>query len=203
MRLAPGHVRRGSRQRVARAAGVLFGSLILSSACDSSADLPDKGAVQSDASPHEVAPASTEGARLDGAVLSDASSSDEARAEPAGSSLDAGVGSDAAPRLSELVETVFVPGCILGRCHTTLAPAGELSFTGRRISVHAALVNAASSALADRVRVVPFDPDASYLMEKLESDAPAAGTRMPPIAPLPQQQIDRVRAWIAAGALDD
>ena len=140
--------------------------------------------------------------------------SSEAQTADAASSLDAAVLSDAAladaappldatPRLSELVESVFVPTCVLGRCHTTLAPEGELSFTGRRISVHAALVNAASSERPDRMRVVPYDPDASYLMEKLVSDTPSVGTRMPPLGALPQSYIERVRAWIAAGARDD
>jgi hypothetical protein len=53
------------------------------------------------------------------------------------------------------------------------------------------------------MRVVPFDADASYLMEKLSSDSPSVGTRMPPMGALPATQIERVRAWIAAGALDD
>jgi hypothetical protein len=133
---------------------------------------------------------------------------EDATLEEASLSVDAtalvdGSRPDAAPRLSELVETLFVPTCVLGRCHTTSVPAGELSFTGRRISVHAALVNAASSEQPQRMRVVPFDPDASYLMEKLTSEQPAVGTSMPPMGLLPEDYIDRIRAWIAAGALDN
>jgi hypothetical protein len=146
----------------------------------------EPGTTSSDAGPADAAP------QLDAALLLDA-----ALVEDAAPPLDA------TPRLSELVESVFVPTCVLGRCHTTLAPEGELSFTGRRISVHAALVNAASSERPDRMRVVPYDPDASYLMEKLESDTPSVGTRMPPLGALPQSYIERVRAWIAAGARDD
>jgi hypothetical protein len=133
----------------------------------------------------------------------DAGASDAAGAEVLDASAADAARADAAPRLSELVQTLFAPGCVLGRCHTTAAPAGELSFTGRRLSVHEALVNAASSERPDRMRVVPFDPDASYLMEKISSESPSVGTRMPPMGALPASEIERVRAWIAAGALDD
>lgn len=161
-----------------RARRLLLAFVLGSSACDGGSDapemLPPDATVQLDA------------ARPDAAVP-----------------LDAAVVLDGAPRLSELVESLFVPTCVLGRCHVTAAPAAELSFTGRRIAVHAALVNAASTEQPQRRRVVPFDPDASYLIEKLESELPAVGTPMPPMGRLQPEQIERVRAWIAAGALDD
>jgi mono/diheme cytochrome c family protein len=51
------------------------------------------------------------------------------------------------------------------------------------------------------LRVDPFDPDASYLIRKLEGSA-ATGGQMPLGAPaLPQADIDVVRQWIAGGAL--
>jgi hypothetical protein len=140
---------------------------------------------------------------FDAALGADAAPPDASLPVDAAALLDGSSQPDAAPRLSELVETLFVPTCVLGRCHTTSVPAGELSFTGRRVSVHAALVNAASSEQPQRMRVVPYDPDASYLMEKLTSAQPAVGTSMPPMGPLPQDYIDRIRAWIAAGALDN
>ena len=119
-------------------------------------------------------------------------------------SLDAAPTPDAAaPTLTELVATLFVPTCVLGRCHITQAPAGELSFTGRRITQHAALVNAPSSEVPRRMRVVPFDPEASYLIEKLTVNPPSAGSSMPPQGSLQPEAISRVRRWILAGALDN
>lgn len=118
-------------------------------------------------------------------------------------------GSDASgfntpPRLSELVESFFVPTCVLGRCHTTLAPAGGLTLTGRGQSVHSALVNRPSLAVSDRFLVVPHDPDGSYLIEKLTSEVPSVGTRMPPSsAVVSATQIRALRAWILAGAPDN
>jgi hypothetical protein len=174
----------------------------LASGCDASGsdgDPLDSSALR-DAAPTEMA-SPTRDAGLDASAL--APPADAGGALSDGWAMDAALLSDAAPRLSELVQTLFAPGCVLGRCHVTAAPAGELSFTGRQISVHEALVNAASSERPERMRVVPFDADASYLMEKLSSDSPSVGTRMPPMGALPATQIERVRAWIAAGALDD
>jgi hypothetical protein len=51
-------------------------------------------------------------------------------------------------------------------------------------------------------RVEPLLPNDSYLVQKLEGTA-ADGGVMPPGAPLPQTEIDVVRAWITNGALDD
>lgn len=46
------------------------------------------------------------------------------------------------------------------------------------------------------------DPDASYLIHRLEGTAPGFGV-MPPGGALPQSSIDMIRAWILAGAVDD
>ena len=51
------------------------------------------------------------------------------------------------------------------------------------------------------MRVNPGNPDASYLVQKIQGTA-AVGVRMPANGPpyLPQDRIDLVRRWIAAGA---
>lgn len=107
------------------------------------------------------------------------------------------------PSLAAIVTDILTPSCLFGRCHVTAAPAAGLSFTGRRISVYEALVNAPSQTVSGRIRVVPYDPDASYLMEKLTSDQPAFGESMPPMARLTPENIERIRQWIVAGAPDN
>jgi glucose dehydrogenase len=57
----------------------------------------------------------------------------------------------------------------------------------------------ASSALPI---VSPGQPDQSLLYVKLK-DSPPCGTRMPPTAPLPAAELERIRTWIANGAADD
>ncbi len=67
-------------------------------------------------------------------------------------------------------------------------------------SAWASLVGAASTEAPGRTRVVPGDPDASYLVAKLEG---TAGDQMPlGGAALPAATIATVRAWISAGAPD-
>lgn len=51
--------------------------------------------------------------------------------------------------------------------------------------------------------VRPGDPDASYLLEKMASNAPAFGSRMPLGRVLAEADIELVRRWIAEGALDN
>lgn len=63
------------------------------------------------------------------------------------------------------------------------------------------------SVQTDLLRVKPGAPAESYLLLKLEGthlDAGGTGQRMPfGLAPLDASQIDKIRAWIAAGAADN
>jgi methionine-rich copper-binding protein CopC len=62
------------------------------------------------------------------------------------------------------------------------------------------LVNVASAEVPGLLRVNPGNPDASYIVQKLQGNN-AVGARMPFGGPyLPQDRIDLVRRWISAGA---
>ena len=70
---------------------------------------------------------------------------------------------------------------------------------------HVNPVIAQGAALAGLTLVVPGDPDASYLLDKLndtqlDADVGGAGTVMPPGAMLGMGDLDAVSAWIADGA---
>lgn len=79
------------------------------------------------------------------------------------------------------------------------APEGGLRLDAS--VAYAQLVNVPSSGKAGAVRVVPGNPDGSYLIQKLEGRTDIAGSRMPLGGPfLPQADIDVIRAWIAQGA---
>jgi hypothetical protein len=56
---------------------------------------------------------------------------------------------------------------------------------------------------AGAVRVVPGDPDGSYLVQKLAAAEGIAGDPMPPPEGLDAERLALVRAWIAAGAAQD
>lgn len=100
------------------------------------------------------------------------------------------------PTFQSIQDRVFTPACT--GCH-----AGAAAPLGLRLdegSSYALLVNAPSVEVPALRRVQPGNPDASYLIQKLEGTA-AVGSRMPLNAPpLPQATIAVVREWIANGA---
>jgi hypothetical protein len=97
----------------------------------------------------------------------------------------------------EIQSTIFTPICTA--CHTgTNAPLGLRLDAGNS---YAALVNVASTEVPSLMRINPGNPDASYLVQKIQGNA-AVGSRMPANGPpfLTQAQIDLIRGWVAAGA---
>jgi len=101
-----------------------------------------------------------------------------------------------APTFESIQQNVFTPICTA--CH-----AGAAAPVGLRLdeaSSYAMLVGTASVEVPAVHRVEPGNPDASYLIQKLEGTAPVGG-RMPlGSPPLPQATIDVIRQWITAGA---
>src|SRR5688500_11064352 len=107
-----------------------------------------------------------------------------------------GGGAALTPDFQSIQAQVFTPACT--GCH-----AGAAAPLGLRLdesSSYAMLVNAPSVEVSSIRRVAPGNPDASYLIQKLEGRA-AVGGRMPLGQPaLPQATIDIIREWIANGA---
>ena len=106
----------------------------------------------------------------------------------------------AQPTLAWIQQNVFTPIC--AACHTgptsTTLPAGmDLS---NATASYANLVGVASLEVPSLERVTAGDPDASYVVQKIEGTA-AAGGQMPLFQPpLEQSTIDAIRQWIATGA---
>ena len=97
----------------------------------------------------------------------------------------------------EIQDTIFTARCV--GCHSGAnAPQGLRLDAGNSFAM---LVNAPSTEVPGLMRVNPGNPDASYLVQKIQGNA-AVGVRMPANGPpyLNQTQIDLVRGWIAAGA---
>lgn len=114
--------------------------------------------------------------------------------------LAVGCGGEAgggAPTLAEIEQRVFSRSCTFDPCHGGSNPQQGLSLVS---PTHDALVGRPAMQVPGRMRVVPGDPAASYLFEKISQDRPAMGQRMPPLQPLDPERIELVRAWIAAGA---
>ncbi len=99
----------------------------------------------------------------------------------------------------EIQDTIFTPICTT--CHIGAgAPQGLRLDAGNS---YALLVNVASAEVPGTLRVNPGNPDASYLVQKIEGTA-SVGVRMPANGPpyLPQDRIDLVRRWISCRRSD-
>lgn len=100
--------------------------------------------------------------------------------------------------LASLQQNIF--GAICVNCHT-----GSNAPRGLRLdsedNAYAFLVNHAADEVPELMRVNPGNPDASYIIRKLEGASGIVGSRMPLGGPyLTQTQINTVRDWIANGA---
>jgi hypothetical protein len=94
------------------------------------------------------------------------------------------------------------PACTT--CHVSNNPtvAAGLNLTGT--GAYTALVNAPSSRNPGAIRVVPGDPDGSYLVQKIEGAPGIVGERMPQRGPfLTPGQIAIIRRWIEQGAANN
>ena len=106
------------------------------------------------------------------------------------------------PTLSSIRTQVFQVWC--SACHTTAGRAPEAGLSLDANVAYQSLVNVQSAFKPGAIRVVPGDPGASYLIQKLEGRSDIFGSRMPLGGPfVPQADIDVIRSWIAQGALNN
>jgi hypothetical protein len=112
---------------------------------------------------------------------------------------------DLEPTFSSIQQNIFSAGDSSGRpactnCHNAIGSR----FNGLDLSPAVSynnLVNVASRQRPGAVRVVPEDPDSSYLIHKLEGGPNIAGVRMPLNGPyLTEGQVLVIRRWIEIGA---
>ena len=101
------------------------------------------------------------------------------------------------PTLAGVQDNIFTPICT--RCHTGAgAPLGLALDAG---VAYGNLVGVQSVEAAEMVRVSPGNPEASYIVWKIEGRSGITGSRMPlGLEPLSAEQISAIRGWILAGA---
>jgi hypothetical protein len=98
---------------------------------------------------------------------------------------------------------IFNQNCLSAGCHNAQSQAGGLNLTagasyGQLVDVLAVNAAAQSQGL---LRVQPFNADNSFVVIKLTAPGEGEGARMPQgMNPLPQSDIDMIRAWILDGA---
>lgn len=104
------------------------------------------------------------------------------------------------PTFSEIQANVFTPTCATANCHSGGAPAAALNLEAA--NSYAQMIGIPSAQDPGVQLVNPGNPNASYLITKLEGPG-ASGGVMPPVGALPQVDIDVIRQWITDGAIDD
>ena len=106
------------------------------------------------------------------------------------------------PTFSSIQSEILSPRC--ATCHTDVgrpAPMGLVLLDGR---AHGNLVGVGARGRAGLIRVVPGDPENSYLIHKLEGRPGIVGLQMPRVgAPLSEGQLTIIKRWIAEGAPND
>ena len=102
--------------------------------------------------------------------------------------------------LSGDVQPIFDSRCASQQCHGAEEDA-DLRLTSG--DSHGELVNVPSIQVPSLMRVLPSEPDSSYLVLKI-GDSPPQGNRMPiGQAPLTTTDVSTIRSWIDNGALDN
>jgi hypothetical protein len=104
---------------------------------------------------------------------------------------------------SQIFETTDVAGrqaCV--NCHTNVGrnPSGGLNLA--HAVAYDQIVNVASARKPGAIRVIPGDPENSYIVHKIEGRTGIVGLRMPVSGPpfLTDGQILILKRWIALGA---
>jgi hypothetical protein len=111
-----------------------------------------------------------------------------------------------APDFDTQIQPIFETACL---CHFSAAPGGEMTAPFLNLNAGfgvAELVEVDAVQVPSMKRVAPGDIDNSYLVHKLRGThldvgAPVDSDTMPPLAPLPEDDIARIEAWIIGGAL--
>jgi hypothetical protein len=134
---------------------------------------------------------------------------DAGRVADAGGLADAGGIADAGPARAEPVSfsrdvlPIFARSCATGYCH----PGGYSPMGLTAAEAYGALVGAVSVGCSNgrlRVKAGGAEASESDLIARLTgTDLCGTTAAMPPSGPLPAEEIERVRAWIAAGAKND
>jgi hypothetical protein len=104
------------------------------------------------------------------------------------------------PTLTQLQTQIFTPQCAFEGCH---APPAQQGMNLTTANTYAFIVNVDAVELSGHKRVAPGNAADSYLYMKIAGDPRIVGERMPFGGMLTQTEIEMVRAWIDAGALNN
>ena len=99
--------------------------------------------------------------------------------------------------LAQLSMEIFTPSCTFSGCHGGSFVSANMSLEADRIAGE--IIGVASSG-SDLNRIEPGDPEASFLLKRVRGDSDVSSQMPLNRTPLTAEQIEMIRAWIAAGA---
>ncbi|UCE18048.1 MAG: hypothetical protein JSV84_14465 [Gemmatimonadota bacterium] len=114
--------------------------------------------------------------------------------------VEPGNGTDGEPSFASDIQPIFSASCAISGCHDATTASAELVLTEGQ--AYAQLVDVLSTQDAGKKLVTPGDAENSYLVMKLE-DRASVGSAMPLGSTLSDEEIQRIRDWIDAGAEDN
>jgi hypothetical protein len=100
------------------------------------------------------------------------------------------------PTLASIQATVFTPTCASAACHDAVAPAGGMDLSSEAASFMN-LVNVDSVGQPGTIRVVPGQPNNSFLIQRIDG---TVAPRMPLGGSLTPEVIANIALWITNGA---
>ncbi|KAB2880277.1 hypothetical protein F9K33_05575 [bacterium] len=111
------------------------------------------------------------------------------------------LGTGSGSLVPENVQNIFTNECATSGCHAGSSPEAGMNLS--QFSAYDDIVSVNSEEQPSLKRVLPFAPDNSYLVKKIEGAPGIDGDRMPGDGPpfLTTAQIDTIRLWISNGAL--
>ncbi len=102
---------------------------------------------------------------------------------------------------ADQIQPILTVTCATSACHSMRG--GKAGLVLEEGVAGGNLVNIASTEQPTLRRVLPGDPEQSYLVHKIEGRPGISGVRMPKARPpLAQEQIDLIRLWITQGAVE-
>lgn len=121
---------------------------------------------------------------------------------------DEPVDSGVAPTLVNVQAEVFTASCAFSTCHGDGGGNAGLSLLdgvsySELVGIEAEGDEKYGPPPEGAIRVVPGDPDASYLVAKLSGEGDYVGTLMPGASGLDAERLELVRQWISEGAQDN
>ncbi|MBL7994698.1 PEGA domain-containing protein [bacterium] len=112
---------------------------------------------------------------------------------------DYGITLRAIPKVPLVIQNIFNANCT--RCHFGSNPPQGQNLTENFAYLH--IVNVASNEQPGLKRILPGNPDDSYLVRKIQGTPGISLSQMPQDGPpfLSQAEIDTIRSWVTNGAL--